>query len=233
MCGAVRAPPRNGRASVVDTVPVLTPEGFAAATDVSRETLARLEAYAVLLTQWQAAINLVGGDTLTDPWRRHMLDSAQLVPFLPAGAGAITDLGSGAGFPGLVVAIMTGRPVHLVESTGKKAAFLREAIRLTGAPATVHRGRIEHQDPWPGGVVTARALAPLTVLLDYAAPFLEAAGNGAVCLFLKGARAGEELTEASKSWRMTAERFQSATDPTGVILRIGDIARDGPPGKRR
>jgi 16S rRNA (guanine527-N7)-methyltransferase len=128
---------------------------------------------------------------------------------------------------------MAGRPVHLIESTGKKAAFLREAIRLTGASATVHHGRIERQSPWASDVVTARALAPLSKLLDYAAPYISLAGQGAVCLFLKGARVDGELTEASKSGTMTIERFQSVTDPTGVILRIGDFARDGPSGKRR
>ncbi len=222
--GRTRWPDRQ---AMTDRPDVLTPEGFAAATNVSRETLARLEAYAALLVRWQSAINLVGGDTLKDLWRRHMLDSAQLAPHIPAEARCITDIGSGAGFPGLVLAILCGIPVHLIESAGKKATFLREVARLTGAPVTVHHGRIENQTPWPSDVVTARALAPLSMLLEYAAPFLSLAGDGARCLFLKGARAEEELTEASKSWNMTVERFQSVTDPTGVILRIGDIARDG------
>lgn len=223
----------TGPATVAETLPVLTPEGFARATDVSRETLARLEAYAALLVRWQSAINLVGGDTLNDLWRRHMLDSAQLLPLIPARARCLTDIGSGAGFPGLVLAIMGGCPVHLIESAGKKAAFLREAIRVTGAPATVHHGRIERLSPWASDVVTARALAPLSTLLDYAAPYVSRGGKGAVCLFLKGARADEELTEAAKSWTMSVERFRSVTDPAGVILRIGDLARDGASGKRR
>lgn len=203
----------------------MTKEAFAEAVDVSRETLQRLEAYADVLTQWQSAINLVGADTLDDLWRRHMLDSAQLVSYIPA-EGVITDFGSGAGFPGLVLSILLDRPVHLVESIGKKAAFLREAARVTGAQATVHLGRIEDQAPWSGDVITARALAPLALLLDYMEPYYRKAGANACCVFLKGARADEELTEALKSWTMTVERFPSISDPKGVILRIRDIARD-------
>lgn len=214
-------------------MPPMSAAAFAAATGVSRETLRRLEAYAGLLLQWQKAINLVGADTLDDLWRRHLLDSAQLLPLLPAGAREITDIGSGAGFPGLVLAIMGDRPVHLIESAGKKAAFLREAARLTAAPATVHHGRIERLTPWASDVVTARALAPLDMLLDYAAPYLAGAGADAACLFLKGARGERELTEASKSWTMMVERFDSATDPTGVIFRIRGLARERPAGRRR
>lgn len=205
----------------------MTKEAFAETANVSRETLQRLEAYADLLRHWQSAINLVGADTLDDLWCRHMLDSAQLVPHLPE-QGVMTDFGSGAGFPGLVLAIMLDRPVHLIESVGKKAAFLREAARLTGARATVHLGRIEGQTAWPSDIITARALAPLDLLLDYGAPYYQQAGRSACCLFLKGARAEEELTEASKSWTMTVERFPSISDPKGVVLRIRDIVRDGP-----
>lgn len=206
---------------------------FAATTNVSRETLLRLETYVAHLLKWQAAINLVGADSLADVWRRHILDSAQLADYIPPDASTLTDLGSGAGFPGLVLAIMLDRPVRLVEASGKKAAFLREVARLTQAPAIVHHGRIEKADTWSSDVVLARALAPLTLLLDYAEPFLRPAGEGATCIFLKGARAEEELTEASESWTMTVERFQSVSDPTGIILRIRDIARDGLSDKQR
>lgn len=205
----------------------MTKEAFAAAADVSRETLERLDAYAALLRQWQSAVNLVGADTLNDLWRRHMLDSIQLTAYLPD-QGVITDLGSGAGFPGLALSIALDRPVHLIESIGKKTAFLREAARVTKAPATVHSGRIEDQEAWPSDIVMARALAPLDLLLDYAEPFCEKAGPEACCLFLKGARVEEDLTEATKNWRMNVERFDSRSDPNGVILRIRDITRDGP-----
>ena len=180
-----------------------------------------------MLRQWQSAINLVGADTLDDLWCRHMLDSAQLVSHMPE-QGVITAFGSGAGFPGLVLAIMLDRPVHLIVSVGKKAAFRREAARLTGAHATVHLGRIEGQAAWSSDIITARALAPLDLLLNYVAPYYQQAGRNACCLFLKGVRVEEELTEASKSWTMTVERFPSVSDPKGVILRIRDIVRDGP-----
>jgi 16S rRNA (guanine527-N7)-methyltransferase len=204
----------------------MTKEAFAEAANVSRETLERLDAYAALLRQWQAAVNLVGADTLDDLWRRHMLDSAQLARYIPPD-GIITDLGSGAGFPGLVLSILLDRPVNLVEATGKKAAFLREVVRITGSTATVHHGRIEDLAPWASDIVTARALAPLGLLLEYAAPYLLRAGAGGQAFFLKGARADEELTEASKRWTMKVERFDSVTDPQGVILHIQDIVCDG------
>ena len=211
----------------------MSKDEFAATANVSRETLERLELYASLLAKWQGAINLVGADSLTDVWRRHMLDSAQLSAHIPQNATVITDLGSGAGFPGLVLSIILDHPIRLVEASGKKAAFLREVVRLTQAPAIVHHGRIEGAESWSSDVVIARALAPLVLLLDYAEPFLRDAGQNATCIFLKGGRAEEELTEASKSWTMTVERFQSVSDPTGIILRIRDIARDGHSGKQR
>jgi 16S rRNA (guanine527-N7)-methyltransferase len=207
--------------------PALTPEAFAAAAGVSRETLDRLRAYAALLAKWQGAVNLVGRDTLDDLWRRHMLDSAQLARYLPDGARLVTDLGSGAGFPGLVLALVAGVRVHLVEATGKKTAFLREAIRLTGAAAEVHHARIEALAPWPSDAVTARALAPLDRLLGLAAPFLGPAtpGVGPVCLFLKGARADEELTAARKNRNIAVERFASLAEPAGCVLRIRGVSR--------
>lgn len=193
--------------------------------------MARLEAYVALLQQWQKAMNLVGAETLQDVWRRHVLDSAQLLPLLPPGARSVTDIGSGAGFPGLVLAIMGGAPLHLIEASAKKAAFLREAARVTAARATIHHGRIEQLTPWASDVVTARALAPLGRLLDYAAPYL--AGSEATCLFLKGAHAERELTDSSKSWTMAVERFDSVTDPAGVIFRIRGLARERPAREQR
>ena len=174
-----------------------------------------------------------------------MLDSAQLVPLMPEATGArreIVDLGSGAGFPGLVLAIMGAGSVHLIEADGRKCAFLREAARLTETKVTVHRARIEDLAPWPADIVTARALAPLPRLFDQAAPFLDnLAGNEAhneagknrpkgrgesgIGLFLKGARMREELTEAAKDWSMGVEQFRSRTDPAGVVLRIRGLMR--------
>ena len=200
----------------------LTAESFAASQNVSRETFLRLEAYVALLTKWQSAINLIGRDTLDDVWRRHIQDSAQLAGLVPDTAKTLTDLGSGAGFPGLVLAIMCDLDVTLIESAGKKASFLREAARLTNARATVLSQRIEAAPPVVSDVVTARALAPLDMLLGYAARF---AGPDTLCLFPKGARAEAELTEAAKSWTMNVTRHPSVTDDQGVILEIRGLVR--------
>jgi 16S rRNA (guanine527-N7)-methyltransferase len=193
---------------------------------VSRETLAALETYAGLLRKWQKAINLVSGATLADLWQRHFLDSAQLVPLLPDGDGQITDLGSGAGFPGLVLALLTGRPTHLIESDQRKAAFLGEAARATGCAGRVqvHAARVEALKPWAAPIVTARALADLGQLLDWAAPFVTAETT---CVFPKGAKAEDELTAALRVWKMTVERRRSVTDPTGLILRLSHLERRG------
>lgn len=197
-----------------------------AGVDVSRETMAALQTYADLLRKWQKAINLVSGATLDDVWQRHFLDSAQLVPLLPASDGHITDLGAGAGFPGLVVALVSGRAVHLIESDQRKAAFLGEAARATGCGGRVqvHAARIEAVKPWKAPVITARALADLSQLLDWAAPFVAA---DTVCIFPKGAKAEEELTGALRVWKMTVERRRSVTDSTGLILRLSHLERRG------
>lgn len=188
-----------------------------------------LEAYAALLVKWQKAINLISGATLGDLWQRHFLDSAQLLPLLAppgAGDGAITDFGSGAGFPGLVLAILSGRPANLIESDQRKAAFLAEAARTTGIAnrVRVHIARVEAVTPWLAGTVTARALAGLPELLALAAPFCAAE---TVCLFPKGGKGDDELTAAQRVWTMTVERCRSVTDPTGLILRLAHLERRG------
>ena len=208
----------------------LTAEAFRAAANVSRETLERLERYAALLEKWNRAINLVARGSLVDLWRRHMLDSAQLWPLLPTVRGRprrILDLGSGAGFPGLVLAIMgvpeRGAEVHLVESDEKKAAFLREAARIAEAPVTLHVQRIESLATFPVDAVTARACAPLPRLLDYAAPFLGNYPSGAMAplgLFLKGRDIDRELTEVPEKWKMRVDLISSRTDPAARIVRI-------------
>ncbi len=195
---------------------------FQAATGVSRETLERLSIYESLLKKWQKTINLVGPKTLDDSWNRHFLDSGQLRPLLPESANVLIDLGSGAGFPGLVLAILGVPEVHLIESDVRKCAFLREVARATGAPVTVHTKRIEAVQGLRADVVTARALAPLADLLDWAAPFL---GEDGVALFLKGQNVEDELTATTKYWKMRTERFDSVTDPSGSILRLSGIVR--------
>jgi 16S rRNA (guanine527-N7)-methyltransferase len=204
------------------TQPPLDAEALARELDVSRETLARLRRYVDLLVRWQRAVNLVGVGTLPDVWRRHILDSAQIHPHLPPSPRSLVDLGSGAGLPGLVLAILGVEGVHLVESDQRKVAFLREAARVTAAPVRIHAGRIEQIEPFVAEVVTARALAPLPRLLELAAPFI---GPRTTLIFLKGRTAEDELTDAAKCWHMRTHRIMSRSDPTGVVLKLEDIAR--------
>lgn len=208
----------------------MSPEEFARAADVSRETLAQFIVYKELLEKWGARINLVSRDTLADPWGRHFLDSAQLYRLIPRGGRVLYDLGSGAGFPGLVLALMDPKlEVHLVESDRRKAAFLAEVARATGhaRQITIHATRVANLPPrlhQAADIVTARALAELDELLGLAAPLLAARG---VCLFPKGAQAERELTAAAKHWKMKVERFPSRTDSSGLVLRISDLVRIG------
>jgi 16S rRNA (guanine527-N7)-methyltransferase len=200
----------------------LDPAGFAALTGVSRETLARLDAYAGLLVQWSARINLVAGSTLGDLWRRHFLDSAQLLPYIPQGAQSLIDLGSGAGFPGLVLAILGVPGVELVESDARKCAFLREAARITAAPVMIHNRRIEAVPAHAVAVVTARGCAPLDRLLVLAQRFI---GPGTVCLFPKGEQAAQEVATVQHTWKFDAVSHDSRSDPRGVILCLSRVAR--------
>jgi len=196
--------------------------GFARVTGVSRETLSRLASYVELLELWNRRINLVGRNTMGDIWRRHILDAAQLYPLLPARTRSLVDLGSGAGLPGLVLALMGVPEVHVIESDQRKAAFLREACRVTGISAIIHAERIENIAPFPADVVTARALADLTQLLDLASRFI---GDRTLCLFLKGETADTELATASGLWQMKVEQLRSRSDPRGVILKLEGLRR--------
>ncbi len=200
----------------------MIPEDFRTRTGLGAEPMERLTVYADLLIRWQQRINLVGPNTIPDLWRRHMLDSWQLYPLLPPTAHRLVDLGSGAGFPGLVLAILGAPDPHLIESDSRKAAFLREAARATGTEITVHTERIEKVSPLGADIVTARALAPLAKLLPWADRHLAPGGH---CLFLKGAGAEDELTEAAKDWMMTCRRTRSITDPSGLILDLEEVRR--------
>jgi 16S rRNA (guanine527-N7)-methyltransferase len=192
--------------------------------DIADAARARLDRFADLLRHWNARINLVSRGDEAAIWPRHILDSAQLMPLLAQSPGPIVDLGSGAGFPGLVLAILTGIPVHLVEADQRKAAFLREAARITGANAVVHAVRAETLQLPPARVVTARALAPVAELLPLAAPLLALEG---FCLFPKGRGVDAELTAATTGWHMRVERFPSRTSPDATLLRISEIRRVG------
>ena len=207
----------------------LTPQGFQAETVATPGQLAALERYLALLIAWQERVNLVGASTLADPWRRHMLDSAQLLPLIappaPDRPGAVLDVGSGAGFPGIVLAVLgvaAGEPggVHLVESEGRKCAFLREAVAVCGAHATVHHARSEDAHLPKARVVTGRAWGPVARILKQGLHLLAPGGH---FLLLKGERVDEELTEAVKRWTMRVERFPSRSDSRGQIVRIQDI----------
>jgi 16S rRNA (guanine527-N7)-methyltransferase len=198
----------------------LDPHGFAALSGVSRETLVRLEAYAGLLVRWSARINLVGANTLGDLWRRHFLDSTQLLQYVPEGTRSLMDLGSGAGFPGLVLAISGVPGVELIEADARKCAFLREAARIAAAPVVIRNARIETVPPHIVDVVTARGCAPLDRLLVLAQPFI---GPETVCLFPKGEQAARELTAARQAWTMNATCHDSCTDPRGVILCLKQV----------
>jgi 16S rRNA (guanine527-N7)-methyltransferase len=194
---------------------------------VSRETRARLIRFVELLRQWQRAKNLVGPGTLDSVWRRHVLDSMAPVDVLPQ-ARVWADLGSGAGFPGMVTAILLGGEpgarVHLVEANGRKAAFLRTAARETGAPATVHAGRIDEVVPRLGRVdaVSARALAPLDRLLEFAAPLMEA---GAAGVFHKGRELAREVAAARVRWSFDLVEHVSRSDPSGRVAVVTRLAR--------
>jgi 16S rRNA (guanine527-N7)-methyltransferase len=217
---------------------VYGPLDFARDSEVTRETLSLVNTYVELLKDWNQRVNLVADSTLADVWRRHIWDSAQLAPLVPPHTKTIVDLGSGAGFPGLVLAILLyANPpplagegdrraaavegaiprVHLIESIAKKCRFLEAVIAATGAPATVHNARAEDVKNLKADLVTARAVAPLERLFPLAHPFFGPKTTG---LFLKGRSLNDELTAATKSWHLDATPIPSRSDPSGFVLRV-------------
>jgi 16S rRNA (guanine527-N7)-methyltransferase len=206
-----------------------------ALTPVSRETEARLDRYVALLLEWQAKTNLVAPSTLSHLWTRHISDSLQLLSLAPS-AKAWADLGSGGGFPGVVLACalaqVPGAQVHLIERNAKKAAFLREALRVTSAQGSVHLADIgDSVDRITGPVdcVTARALAPLHQLIGFAESLV---GKGAKALFLKGQDVEAELTEATKYWKIEPQLHSSRTGGHGWIVELDRIERRNPSATR-
>ena len=202
---------------------VFGPEQFAGVTSVSRETLVRLKTYAALLEEWNSRHNLISKSSMKDLWRRHFWDAAQLAGLVPAGKTTLVDLGSGAGFPGLVLAIM--RPelrVTLIEATGKKCRFLEAVASALQLKTRVLNERVEDTPQVRFDVITARACAPLPLLLSYAQRFW---GEGSRALFHKGQNLASELTEAHKSWRIKIEQHSSRSDPSGIILEIRELQR--------
>lgn len=194
---------------------------------VSRESWARVEQFVELLLTWQQRINLISPASIPHIWQRHVMDSLQVLPLIPTTVEIAADLGSGSGFPALPLAIVTGLEFHLYESNNKKAAFLREAMRVTGCKGKVHPERLEGNFPAIGypdvQLVTARALASLTELLTLAEPFMK---NGAQALFHKGQDVEQELTQAEKYWRIQYNKHPSLTDSQGIILAVQEASRD-------
>lgn len=192
---------------------------------VSPATAGRLKRHVEELGRWNKAINLVSASTLPDAWERHVADSAQLVPLAPANPGLWVDLGSGAGFPGLVVAIILAETspetrVTLVESDQRKATFLREVVRTLGLKTKIIAERIETTAPLVADVVSARALAALDALVPLAARHL---GGHGIALFPKGANADKELASAATTWSFSVERLPSVTDASAEVLRLKDL----------
>ena len=209
---------------------ILDADGFGAEAiskqiDVSRETFERIEMVLDCLDTYRGRMNLLGPSEWSHIWRRHVADSLRLVPYVPMDA-QIVDLGSGGGFPALPLACMltamgTGH-VTMVETVGKKAAFLRAAVDAAGLNATVRQGRVENVGDIKADIVTARAFAPLPKLMDYAAPWLL---NGATGLFHKGERWKEELTAASNGWTFASEAIPERDGGAGVILKVSEVSR--------
>jgi 16S rRNA (guanine527-N7)-methyltransferase len=201
------------------------PGEFARAANVSRETMERLAGFVALLTDWNSKHNLVSRGSLAEVWRRHIWDSAQLVPIIPANAKRLIDLGSGAGFPGLILAsLLPNARVTLCEATAKKCRFLAEATEALNVTVDIRNGRIEDMPREAFDAVTARACAPLGELLGYASRFQ---GPKTVNLLLKGQNIEAELAEAAISWKMKVQTHQSRSDPTGRILEILELRHAG------
>ena len=199
------------------------PLEFQKETGVSRETLIKLKIYAKCLRRWPRQINLIGKGSLDDLWHRHFLDSAQLWELCCSKRSRLVDLGSGAGFPGMVLSIMGWPNVELVESNTRKCSFLGEVARVTGASVNITNSRSEDVTaPVLADVVTARAVAPLSELLGHCLRWLK---PGGVALLLKRVSIERELTQAAKDWTMQLLRHQSQTDPRGVVLEIRELAR--------
>ena len=215
--------------------PDATPQQVAARFGVSRESLDRLAVYVGLLEVWQRRMNLVATSSLAHVWTRHVADGLQLLPLLRRQETGLADLGSGAGIPGLILAIAMrdshpGVPVRLIESNAKKCAFLREAVRRCEISAQVVDRRIESLtdsdfDP-PNSVIVSRALAPVRRLIDLASPLI---GSGTKLLFLKGQDVDVELTEATKYWKFRVRKLASVTHEAGTILELQEVCRVADP----
>ena len=202
------------------------PQEFLKDTNVSRETLEKLIHYADALVKWQKAKNLVANSTLDDRWRRHFLDSAQLFSHIRGVHGdkliSIVDIGSGAGFPGLVLSIMGLGTAHMVEANGRKCVFMNQIVRATGADAHIHNVRIESFDAAEIDLIVSRACAKINQLLAWSEPLISKTTE---LWLLKGEGVEEELTQAKSSWNMKVDRFESLSSETGTVLRLSELKK--------
>lgn len=192
--------------------------------NVSRETIHRLEIYKRELEHWQKSINLIASSTVPHLWKRHFEDSLQLLSYISTKKQKLIDLGSGAGFPGLVLAISQPETldVTLIESDRKKCFFIENVSRETKTRVNILNSRIESFEGIYGDIITSRALAPLPQLLKYALPYMK---KESMCLFLKGKGVEDEIEEAQKEWEFILEIFPSLTDSKGNILKITNLRR--------
>jgi len=194
--------------------------------DLGKSKIEKLKVYADQLVKWQKKYNLVSNSTLPDIWNRHMLDSLQVSNYIQKykiedkKKLIITDLGSGTGFPGMVLAIMCVGEVHLIESSTKKCIFLEEIARLLSIKVKIHNTRIEKVNFWKSQIITARALAPLNKLLSLSFPFFR---EGAKGIFLKGKNVFSEIKKAKHNWRIQYRTYPSITDATGVVLCVDSV----------
>lgn len=190
--------------------------------NVSRETFTSLEDFATLLLKWNKAINLVGKSTINDLWQRHIMDSAQLVSYLPDTRCTVTDFGSGGGFPAIVLSLLTNHRFHLIESDKRKAAFLETTKSLSHSNVTIHAQRIETLTPWETNIITARALAPLSKLVSMVEKFIH---KNTTCLFLKGKQVHDELKDFNRYYQADEVLYPSITSPDAYIIRLTNIQR--------
>lgn len=190
---------------------------------VSRETVARLEIYCDLLLKWQKQINLISNDTIQDVWRRHFLDAAQLINHLPPSGQPVIDMGSGGGFPGMVVAIMKPElDMHLLESDKRKTIFLKEVARATNTTVSIHHGRIEDNRVGKAGLVLSRACADISQLLSWSESYVS---HETISYFHKGKNYATELQEAEATWQFDRVIHASVTDPQSAIVQLSNISR--------
>ncbi len=200
------------------------PDQVLEVVSVSRETIAKIERVIALLDDWRGRMNLIGPSEMDHIWRRHVLDSLQLLPLIPQG-GVTVDLGSGSGFPGLVLAAGLSRSdaeIVMIETVGKKCAFLREVIRTADLNGRVRQGRVENVNDLAVSCITARAFAPLPKILGYAEKWF---AQGAFALLPKGRRWQEELTQAQECWKFAYEVIPSLSGGEGAILKISEVSR--------